>query len=255
MNEPFQFEASQWAYLTSHFGLKGYSAVEGDALLRADRLLAEGACADYLDQLSRQQQSPSTLVTASLFIKRYAYLTAVPAFYAMSVYDAGINIAADNCYVKTNATGAALEGIALASLALERSAETERSLWRQRIVEKVFAEHLGAIVQVVSRTAKVPRAVLWENIAVRVCSLYEKRIEQQEGTAGRQRSRDDFHYIMCSAPGALFGERNNPLTRFFSPLPMANDGKPTVRMRHTCCFHYKVAKDAAYCDNCPKGAR
>ncbi len=66
--------------------------------------------------------------------------------------------------------------------------------------------------------------------------------------AGREehlRIEDDFAYLVHKAPGALFGEIQNPFVPFYTEAP-------AVRMRKTCCFYFQVSTSGEYCTVCPK---
>jgi ferric iron reductase protein FhuF len=94
--------------------------------------------------------------------------------------------------------------------------------------------------------ANIPLSILWENTAVRIFSLYEKRFGHEGNSKTRERIEGDFAYVITGASGSLFGEKENPLTRFF----VASE-KP-VRFRKTCCFYYRISADGSCCSICPK---
>jgi ferric iron reductase protein FhuF len=212
-------------------------------------------CSDYLDRLTVLLQSPSRMITASQFFKRYAFLTTVPLLYAMTVYNKVLDLSAENCFLESSPGHSWLEHVSLVDIDAAMPEASERHVWRDTVILAHFAGNLGKLIAVMSRVANVPKPILWENVAVRVFSLYEKRI----GVTGQQqeqsRRRADFQYLIHQAPGTLFGEKQNPLSRFY--------GKPTfssvsdvsdtpMRVRKTCCFYYEVSSSEEYCSNCPK---
>ncbi|MZQ80861.1 hypothetical protein GQF01_01740 [Paenibacillus sp. 5J-6] len=248
MNKQSQLALDEWDYLSHQFGLREYGATRPAHSANALDLLNEEMCSDYLDQLSVLLQSPSRMITASQFFKRYAALSAVPQLYAMTVYNKGLNLAAENCFLEPGRSW--LEHVGLADMDVVVPEAGERHVWRNRVISAIFAENIGKLIAVMSKVANVPKSILWENVAVRIFSLYEKRI----GITGEQQeqSRADFQYVVHQAPGALFGEKQNPLSRFYRKSTLTSLSTTPLRVRKTCCFYYEVSSVKEYCTGCPK---
>ncbi|OME80756.1 hypothetical protein BK120_18945 [Paenibacillus sp. FSL A5-0031] len=252
MNKQSQLAQNERDYLSQHFGLCEYDGTRSVGSVRALDLLDMEMCSDYLDRLTVILQSPSRMVTASQFFKRYAFLTTAPLLYAMTVYNKGLNLSARNCILGSSLGHSWLEHVSLADSDAAMPEASERHVWRNTVMQALFAENLGKLVAVMSRAANVPKPILWENVAVRIFSLYEKRIgltgEQQE----QSRARADFQYVIHQAPGVLFGEKQNPLSRFYVEPTCSSVSNTPMRVRKTCCFYYEVTSDKEYCTNCPK---
>ncbi|KWX69920.1 IucA/IucC family C-terminal-domain containing protein [Paenibacillus jilunlii] len=252
MNIQSPLAQEEWAGLSQYFSLHKHTGPCSAYSVKASELIEVQACSDYLDRLSVLLDSPSRGVTASQFIKRYAFLTAVPLLYAMTVYNKGLDFSAGNCWLASPPGYSWLEYVSLAEANAAMPETGERQGWRDMLLQALFAGNLGRLIQVMSGVAHVPKAILWENVAVRVFSLYEKRIGLSVDPQEKARGQADFQYLIEQAPGALFGEKHNPLRRFYSrPASSPVTGSP-LRVRKTCCFYYEVAGSADYCSNCPK---
>jgi ferric iron reductase protein FhuF len=252
MNKQLRLAQDERDYLSRQFGLYEYGAARPVNSVKASDLLDVEMCSDYLDRLTVLLQSPSRMITASQFFKRYAFLTTVPLLYAMTVYNKGLDLSVENCFLESSPSQSWLEHVSLADIDATMPEASERHDWRNRVVLALFAGNVGKLIAVMSKVANVPKSILWENVAVRVFSLYEKRIgvtgEQQEQSFGEA----DFQYLIHQAPGALFGEKQNPLSRFYCKPACSSDSNTTMRVRKTCCFYYEVSSSEEYCSNCPK---
>ncbi|WP_176706224.1 ferric iron reductase [Paenibacillus hemerocallicola] len=123
-------------------------------------------------------------------------------------------------------------------------ASGHRNEWRKQTVERLFAGHLARLFHSLSKAAPIPMPILWENAAVRVYSLYEKRIGQGAGRDEAFRIRDDFEYLISTAPAGLFGEAGNPLAKFYgtaSAAAASNSPASSARIRKTCLY-YRVRR-------------
>lgn len=252
MNKQSRLAQDEWDYMSRHFGLNVSVSTRPVNSVRALDLLDVDMCSDYLDRLTALLQSPSRMITASQFLKRYAFLTTAPLLYAMTVYNKGLDLSAENCLLTSSPGHSLLEHVSLADVDAIMPEANKRHAWRDMIIQALFADNLGKLIDVMSRVANVPKQILWENVAVRVFSLYEKRIgitgEQQE----QSRGLEDFQYLINQASGALFGEKQNPLSRFYSKPTFSSVSNTSMRVRKTCCFYYEVSSVEEYCSNCPK---
>jgi ferric iron reductase protein FhuF len=203
-------------------------------------------CISYLDRLTGIFQSPSRAVAASQFSKRYAFLTLVPALYTMTMFNKGLNLSIDNSYVESVFRDQIwLPHLRLADLTVSSPAN-HRHEWREEMLSVLFAGNLAPIWRSMSAAANISMSILWENTAVYVYWLYEKRLTEETKSQNISRIQDDFHYLIHEAPGYLFGEAANPLQKYYSPL------NTSCRIRKTCCLYYQISAAADYCSGCPK---
>ena len=249
------FDADQWRVLADSLSLgRADQAMPRHAL--STRLLLDVAqCRSVLDELGPVIGSPSRAVTASLLGKRIAFLVVSPSLYAMSMFDEGLNVRLDNCVTDyTHQDDAWRSRMILKSLATERPGIEGRDLWRERIVEGIFAGHLSPLWGALHEASGIAPRILWENTAVRVYSLYERRIARLECSARRDQAMADFRYLTREALPGVFAHTENPLARyFFDPRRIESQGQATkvVRVRKTCCLYFMATHPAEYCSTCP----
>ncbi|MGN7759881.1 IucA/IucC family C-terminal-domain containing protein [Paenibacillus sp. 22594] len=250
MNKQSPLSQEEWSELSQYFGLRKQARPCSAYSVNALALKDAKTCSAYLDRLNVLLPSPTRAVAASQFVKRYAFLSAAPLLYTMTVYNKGLDFSSGNCWLAAPPGRSWLEYVSLTDANATIPGAEGRQVWRETVLQTLFARNLGRLIQVMSRVAHVPKAILWENVAVRVFSLYEKRI----GLLGDQheQARADFQYLVHQAPGALFGEKQNPLDRFYSRPSSPSLPDSPLRIRKTCCFYYEISSTAEYCDNCPK---
>ncbi len=241
------FKLEELDYLTKMFSMATNASLDRRCSIKATDLLDEAKCTVYLDWLTSILQSPSRMITASQFSKRYAFLTIAPSLYSMTVYNKGLDLAIENCCIESVYHNEVwISHLCLTELQVNEPAKEKRQEWRDEVIKKIFAGNLAKIWRSISKSANLPMSILWENTAVRVYSFYEKRIG--EGTSEQEKSRiqEDFEYLISEAPASLFRATENPLATFY-------DSKcQPVRIRKTCCFYYKVSSNGDYCSTCPK---
>ncbi|MBD3922465.1 (2Fe-2S)-binding protein [Paenibacillus sp. PR3] len=216
-------------------------------------LLDPDQCLAYIERLKDIYETDSQMATASMFAKRYSYLTIASGLYAMSLFNKGLDYSIENCHLESIRQGAAwLPKVRLAQWEAH-TPERCRNEWRDRVIKNIFADNLAKAWRALAKTAKISPAILWENTAIYVYYLYENRLEQGATPKQIARIRDDYEYLLNEAPAHLFGESNNPLTRFNTPKRLTAASEEPVRLRKTCCFYYVVADDPEdYCHSCPK---
>ena len=252
MNLADHFTASEWAVLSG--GLRLKDSAERDPLrsLLARDLLQEDVCAQLLDALGPVIGSPTRAITASLLGKRLSFLATGACLYAMSVYDKGLLLSLDNTVIEYGHD----DGLWTSSMPLLHGKPLtyeagEREAWRETLVQALFAGLLKPLWQTFNRVTGVSRRILWENTAVRVYSLYEKRMAKIDDPLVRERCEADFTWLMTLAEPALFGLEYNPLSHFRRPPTLVDEGQRSIRFRRTCCFYYLATEPAEYCSTCP----
>jgi len=235
-------------YLRTHFGL--HTCNEADVRsLPADTLLDADTCRGMLTTIMPLTGAPDLAIAASLFVKRLAFLTTGNVLYAMSVFDKGLILSLSDCQLEYAHDNGLWTSSLPADVTESVASTTERSEWREVIVGALFKDFLSPLLDSLSQVSGIPVPILWENIAVRVYSLYQGRME---GLDPQQESRRqaDYRWLLEQADPTVFGLPWNPLTRFNRPLKHTAAGKK-VRFRRTCCFYYKAVSPVEYCHNCP----
>lgn len=259
---------AEWAYLAGEMRMTDSESLDRSCSIPSRDLLNKQRCVEYLEQLGVMYESPSIRVTASTFSKRYAFLIVSPALYAMTMYNKGFDLTIDNCYVEsayrsgdrwqpnlrlrhmgmTEPDG----GGKLGEWSEMQSDAGKRDEWREGIVRSIFAGHLAVVWRSISKAARIPMATLWENTAIFVYALYEKRITEAASAEEKLRKQADFEYLIHRAPAFLFGEKQNPLAAYYGPKCESPGSPEPIRKRKTCCLYYKLSDGGEdYCPTCP----
>jgi len=245
------FNPQDWSVLSGPLRLKPMVQRDRQRSLSARALLDDETCIALLDQLGPVIGSPTRAITASLLAKRFSFLATGACLYAMSVCDQGLLLSLDDCVIEYgHDDGLWTSSMPLADRPPQAYAAGERDAWRAAIVEALFAGLLAPLWQTFNRVSGISRRILWENTAVRVYSLYEKRMGKVEDPLIRLRHEADFDWLLQEAAPALFGLDYNPLRHFRRPPTQLEEGK-SIRFRRTCCFYYEATKPAEYCSTCP----
>ncbi|WP_155590352.1 IucA/IucC family C-terminal-domain containing protein [Lysinibacillus cavernae] len=245
--------AEEISVLLRDYRLTIEPAIDTTYSLFAQDLLDTEQTVEYLNKIAPFFHSPSTLVTASLFAKRYSVLTMASAFYVMSRYDKGLFVGLENTWVEAEYNAKPwLPNIRLIDSTV--SVPTlDREAWRDEILKGIFADNLAKVWQSLTKISKIPKTILWENTAIYVNWLYETKIREGANEQEIARIQEDYIYIVSQAPGSLFGERKNPLTNYCGPKVMIEESEQPVRLRKTCCFYYHTSDGVNdFCISCPK---
>lgn len=243
----------EWEVLAA-FGLKFYQQDEPLAI-DSSKLLDDVLCLETLQKIMPELGAPNLKVTASLVIKRVAFLTLAPVLYAMSSFDKGLDASIENSvfeYPLENRIWQSKMPLKDTSVSVWKSSDKEsREVWLNEILGKVFAGHLTLLVEKFYHLTKVSRRVLWENIAVRVFSIYEQRILTNIAEEKRVIAEADYAYLLDKTSTQLFGLEENPLTVFYRDKQLTALSENPVRVRRTCCFYYQATEPPVYCGSCP----
>lgn len=217
--------------------------IESPLSIEISGILDEQSISNYLDILSAHIGASNTKVAASLFMKRYSFIT-VLYLYTMTAWNEKLNISYVNVSLESDESDKLwLPNFHFHQLELE-TLQADRDDWRSNCIELLFKEHISTILNLLSQTTKVSKLILWENIAVYISWLY-KTVLVDEPIEIVNRSKEDFQFIMNRAPGHLFGDYDtNPLNRFYREV----QGKE-VR-RSTCCYSH-LTNCNKYCKTCP----
>jgi ferric iron reductase protein FhuF len=238
-------------FLQEHLRITTKQSSDWWASCSVKDLLDPDKCQAYLTHLSDLLGSPSLVVTASQFSKRYTFMAVLPALYAMSAFNKGLDVSMENCHIESayrNDKWA--PRLRLTNWSVSRP-EGDRNGWRERMVHTIFAENVANVWRVLSACTGISRMVLWENTAVYVYWLYEKKLAEADEIT-RRRAEEDFRYLVSGAPPECFGDWIQPLSKYYfkkSPVPFSEE---PIRTRKTCCLYYQLAGAKKCCSNCPK---
>ena len=105
----------------------------------------------------------------------------------------------------------------------------------------------------ISKSAKISKMILWENVAVYIFWLYEKILSQAEDHEVKERAQEDFSFLIETAIGKLFGRyHSNPIAGFHTEPVYQEESDTYIRIRKTCCFSYLLKDKGSYCKTCPR---
>lgn len=244
-----QFKRSEWMDLTKSLRLTTNDLHLMENSIKISDLLDETKCAAYLDRLSIILKSPSRLVSTSQFSKRYAF-SLIGIFLYTMMCNKGLNVSINNCHVaSSDHDNNWVPYIRLDDLQIIVPENGKRDEWRDEMIRRLFATHLSPLWRTMSKVSTIPILILWENTATRVFSLYEKKFITGGNAYKAIRLQEDYEYLIRKAPAILFGEKKNPLDRFYRTSSGNNE---PVRIRKTCCFYYELTTSKGYCKICPK---
>ncbi|MDH4572827.1 IucA/IucC family C-terminal-domain containing protein [Salinicola acroporae] len=243
------FDPADWRYLAGPLRLKSAERADSRSLDVAD-FLDPGRCRELLDHLGPVMGSPERRTTASLLSKRLAFLLTGAPLYALSVCDRRLDLSAANCIIEySHDDGLWTSSLPLWTLESEALAASRRHRARREILHVLFAQTVAPLWRTLQDVGGVPERILWENLAVRVYSLYERRLSGVGDALTRQRREADYGFLLTAQP-SLFGLDFNPLARFFHPRTRSDDDG-SVRFRRTCCLYFKATRPSEYCQACP----
>ncbi|MCM5704508.1 IucA/IucC family C-terminal-domain containing protein [Larsenimonas salina] len=244
------FTHAQRTFLTETLRLTPLGQADETAMTVRD-LCDPAQCARALDALAPRIGAPSRRVAASLLGKRLSFLLTGACLYALSACNRALVVSPDSCLIELSHDGTRW----VSSLPLTDThgtplpGEAERGPARDRVIERLFTEVIAPLWQSFHEASGVPPRMLWENTAVRVYSLYERRLDQLTDPADRARCKADFDRLL-TAPAALFGAPFNPIARFHHAPVTLCDGQKQ-RYRKTCCLYFQATHPAEYCQSCP----
>ncbi|SEN15305.1 IucA/IucC family C-terminal-domain containing protein [Lihuaxuella thermophila] len=243
--------SNELEYLQQHFRVTTLQSGDWPASCSVKDLLEPDSCEAYLTHLSDLLDSPSLVVTASQFSKWYTFMAVLPALYAMSAFNKGLDVSIENCHIESGyQNNNWTPRLKLDNWSAFRP-EGDRNDWRERMVRAVFAENIAKVWRALSACTGISRMLLWENTAVYVYWLYEKKLAEADERT-RRRAQEDFRYLISGAPPECFGDWIQPLSKYyFEKMPQPGSEEP-IRMRKTCCLYYQLAGAGEYCSNCPK---
>lgn len=206
----------------------------------------------FLELLGGKIGSTNDKVTASIFIKRYAFLVVI-SLYAMTAWNKRLNVKVNNIVLVSNEQDEMwLPSFQFADLSFAEANPVNREEWRRETLKLLFAENLFPVMDRLMKTTKISKYILWENIAVYIFWLYENVFKDLEDDTIKNQAVEDFNFIIKQAPGELFGGYNqNPLARYFTNPIFIPEYNKEVRVRKTCCFSCELTKHSKRCNTCP----
>lgn len=222
--------------------------------IRLSELLEEQKLLCYLEKVRSYIGAPNLKVTASIFMKRYAFL-AVIYFYTITAWNKKLDISFHNIMLQTEEADLWLPKFYFQHTQIETATE-DRGERFEKWLELFFSKHTNVLITQLSNVTKQSKLVLWENIAVYVFWLYESVLAHGDNEQVKQRAKEDFYYIVNEVSGMRFGDCNeNPIKRYYCDKSCLADESEEVRVRKTCCFSYLLGDGCKTCKTCPRTCR
>lgn len=208
-------------------------------------LLNEDKCLSFLQKYMVQIKAPNVSVAASMFSKRYAYLVVSSTLYSMVEFNCALNLPVTACALSKER-----KLCIQANMCKWQEAESmEREQWRENVLRNLFSSHITPVLNVLKKTSRVPSSILWENVAIRINSVYRKTLAKELDAIKKERLNSDFQCLK-NASGNLFNLRENPIKHYLK----IGEELTLNPWRKTCCMYYKLEEDVegiGYCSNCP----
>ncbi|RHW37685.1 hypothetical protein D1B33_08120 [Lysinibacillus yapensis] len=217
-----------------------------------NRLIDETVLFGYLENLGPHIGSPCLKVTASIFVKRYAFL-AVIYLYAITAWNKKSDISFENIILQTEKEADVwLPTFYFRSRKVEE-VKGSRSEWREEALEELFSKNIHLLIEQLFKVTKQSKLILWENIAIYIFWLYETVLAKSEDKTIRDQAKQDFDFLLYEAPGSLFGNHpTNPIKRFYVNKRYVDHLQEEVRVRTTCCFSNLLKGETKQCKTCPQ---
>lgn len=225
---------------------------ESELSITLSELLQKDQLRTFLSLASEHIGSPNVKVTASMFIKRYAFLSAI-YLYAMTAFNKRFHIQLEHMHLQTDEQDPLwLPTFYFSEWSLSEPG-VDRDQWRYEAIDDFFSNIVTPIVESVKKESKQSKLVLWENIAIYIFWLYESVLSGNEDEEVRERAVEDLHFIAQLAPGSLFGSyHENPINKHFHEKRYIPKLGEEVRVRTTCCFFYALTGTPDRCKICPQ---
>jgi ferric iron reductase protein FhuF len=223
--------------------------VTAPLVFAADGLLRKETVKPFLRQVGEQIGSPTAVVTASIFFKRF--LTVIcGGLYAMSVHSAGLDLSLGNVLL-TAEKNWALPRFVLRDGSVSTPGGPGRDVWREQVLRRFFAETVHPLIATLSAVTGIHANVLWAHTAYIVHYYYEDWQQRDELSALRGQLAADFRFLCREAGPDLFGlTTGNPLDTSFTVVSHPKQPDRPIRIRRQCCFQYRLAGGRC-CYTCP----
>ncbi|MFY0543853.1 IucA/IucC family C-terminal-domain containing protein [Brevibacillus sp. H7] len=226
-------------------------ASEPEAPLRfsAASLLHKEEGKRFLQEVGSHIHSPSYVVTASLFFKRFLALLS-GGLYTMSHHSVELNISLPN--VTLCAEGSwSLPRFHLREAGGFRPDPADRERWREQVAERMFRDTIKPLISALASYTGIHTNVLWSHTAYIIHYYYDEFMRRAETDELREQIRGDFHFLTKKADPKLFGLRDrNPMNNDFTVIPHPTEADHPIRIRKQCCFQYRL-QGGKCCYTCP----
>ncbi|WP_445505831.1 IucA/IucC family C-terminal-domain containing protein [Niallia sp. 03091] len=197
-------------------------------------LLNEEKCLAFLQKHMTEIKAPNFSIAASMFSKRYAYLVVSSTLYSMVEFNGILHFPVKACTLSRERKLCIQTGMCK----WQEVKSMKREQWRENVLRDLFSSHITPVLEILNKTSRIPTSILWENVAIRINSIYRKILAEECDPIKIERVNSDFHFLK-NASGDLFNLKENPITYY---LKIGEELKLNP-CRKTCCMYYKLEKD------------
>ncbi|MCH7321982.1 hypothetical protein LZ480_08760 [Solibacillus sp. MA9] len=204
-----------------------YGVNLGQKGLPIEKLVDPETLTEIVTQYAEYLETNSMAISASLFFKRYAVITAAAALDYYGFQKGTHNWLKDAKF-----------DINTFTINVQKSNMQLEEDWRKVL----FLDHLNPICQFLSQEFKMPSKILWENVAVRLNRVLKRSV----GHYAEYDIQLQVEALQEKQPN-WFQNQNNPFAAYIvHPYE--------EKVRKTCCRYYQLTKkdeDVRYCLVCP----
>jgi siderophore-iron reductase FhuF len=204
----------------------------------------------FLREVGADLQSPSLIVTASIFFKRFLALLS-GALFSMTHHSYPLNVSLHNVRLVAEKDWK-MPGFFLKTAEMPIVSGADRAAWREQVVRHIFRDTMKPLINALASYTRINPNILWAHAAYIVHYYYELWISEASTEEQRGRIEADFRYLVDVAEPAIFGLRDkNPLNTSFSIVPHPTDERHIIRIRKQCCLAYRLPGGKC-CYTCPR---
>jgi siderophore-iron reductase FhuF len=235
--------------LASAFRIRIATEPESPLQFSAAHLLNKEEGKKFLREVGSHIGSPSYVVTASLFFKRFLALLSA-GLYSMSVHSAELNVSLPNVTLCGEGNWK-LPCFYLCEAGGWCPTPGERESWREQVTERLFRDMIRPLISALASYSGIHTNVLWSHVAYIVHYYYDEWMREAETEELRHQITADFRFLTSEAEPKLFGLRDrNPLNVSFTVIQHPSDANHPIRIRKQCCFQYRLSEGKC-CYTCP----
>jgi|UPI00056B196E ferric iron reductase protein FhuF len=237
------------AVLEQKYRISFADEINAPLVFSAEGLLRKETSMMFLRQVGEQIGSPGSVVTASLFFKRFLALM-TGALHAMSHDSVGLQLSLANV-VLTGEKSWSIPRFVLLDQSVSRPEDGSRAQWREQVVRELFAGTIQPLIAALCAATSVKAHVLWAHASYLVHFYYKRWQDAAESAELKRQIADDYHYLTKAADPSVFGlKKGQPLDTSYTMIPHPSGKGEPIQIRHQCCFQYRL-EGGRCCYTCP----
>lgn len=218
-------------------------------------LLDSKTAALFLESIQPKLFSPTPLKTASLFVKRYAFVAVIAhASYSFAHVPLSTRLIDWKIVEQRDSDSNDYWAPKFTLHNESRILASRKEVQPMEYFANLYHDHYRPIVEQLFSLTKVPKVSLWETVYSYLSWLYESL---KDKALDQHVVQQDFEALL-QLPGEVFGMRKNPFLTSYQQTPVLV-GEYLVKPRKTCCFYHesslKKGEGEVFCGTCPHRCR